>query len=142
MDITNATAIVTGANRGIGEAFVRALVAAGAKRVYAGARDPASAAHLEAEAPGKVVAVRLDVTVPEQIAEAAAAHPDVSIVVNNAGAFTHGLLIGSDDLSGAREEMEVNYFGPVGMCRAFAPALAANGGGAIVNVLSVGGVVA
>lgn len=142
MDISKATAIVTGANRGIGEAFVRALLAAGATKVYAGARDPDSAAHLVAEAPGRVVALALDVSKPEQIAAAAAACPDVSVVINNAGAFTHGLLIGSPDLSGAREEMEVNYFGPVAMCRAFAPVLARNGGGAIVNVLSVGGTIA
>jgi len=142
MEITNAVAVVTGANRGIGEAFVRGLIGAGAAHVYAGARDPASARHLEAEFPGKVTAIALDVTRPEQIASAAAAHGDVSILVNNAGAFTHGLLIGSDDMSGAREEMEVNYFGPVALCRAFAPILARNGGGAIVNVLSVGGIVA
>ncbi len=142
MDITNAVAIVTGANRGIGEAFVRALLAAGAAKVYAGCHDPQSAAHLAEESGGRVVPIRLDVSRPEQIEAAAAQAKDVSIVVNNAGAFTHRLLIGSDDLSGAREEMEVNYFGPVGMCRAFAPILAGNGGGAIVNVLSVGGVVA
>ncbi|HVK79463.1 MAG TPA: SDR family NAD(P)-dependent oxidoreductase, partial [Verrucomicrobiae bacterium] len=67
---------------------------------------------------------------------------DVSIVVNNAGAFLNKRLMGADDMSTAREEMEVNYFGVLGMCRAFAPALKANGGGAIVNVLSAGGIVA
>jgi NAD(P)-dependent dehydrogenase (short-subunit alcohol dehydrogenase family) len=142
MDVQGCVAIVTGANRGIGEAFVRVLIQEGAARVYAGARDPASAAHLEAEFPGKVRAVRLDVSQPDLIAEAAAACPDVSVVVNNAGAFTNRLLIGAEDLSGAREEMEVNYFGPVAMARAFAPILKANGGGAILNVLSVGGIVA
>lgn len=142
MDVQGCVAIVTGANRGIGEAFVRVLVQEGAARVYAGARDPASARHLEEEFPGKVQAVRLDVSRPDQIEAAAAACPDVSVVVNNAGAFTNRLLIGADDLSGAREEMEVNYFGPVAMARAFAPILKANGGGAILNVLSVGGMVA
>lgn len=142
MEIKDCVAIVTGANRGIGEAFVRVLIAEGAARVYAGARDPGTAAHLEAEFPGQVVAVTLDVSKPDQIEAAAARCPDVSVVVNNAGAFTHRLLIGADDLSGAREEMEVNYFGPVAMARAFAPILKANGGGAILNVLSVGGMVA
>lgn len=142
MDIQGCVAIVSGANRGIGEGFVHVLIEEGAAKVYAGARDPASARHLEDQYPGRVVAVRLDVSKPEQIEAAAAACPDVSVVVNNAGAFTNRLLIGADDLSGAREEMEVNYFGPVAMARAFAPALKANGGGAILNVLSVGGMVA
>lgn len=142
MDVQGCVAIVTGANRGIGEAFVRVLIQEGAAKVYAGARDPASARHLEEEFPGKVQAVRLDVSRPDQIEAAAAACPDVSVVVNNAGAFTNRLLIGADDLSGAREEMEVNYFGPVAMARAFASILKANGGGAILNVLSVGGIVA
>jgi NAD(P)-dependent dehydrogenase (short-subunit alcohol dehydrogenase family) len=142
MDIEGSVAIVTGGNRGIGEAFVRAFIGAGAKRVYVGARDPKSAEHLVAEAPDKVVAVQLDVSKPEQIAAVAAKCTDVSIVVNNAGAFLNQRLIGADDMSAAREEMEVNYFGLLGMCRAFAPALKVNGGGAIVNVLSAGGLVA
>lgn len=142
MNIEGATALVTGGNRGIGEAFVRALLAAGAAHVHVGARDPANAAHLVGEAPDRVGVVRLDVSDPAQIAAAAEACPTVSILVNNAGAFLHRRLIGADDLSAAREEMEVNYFGMVGMCRAFAPVLARSGGGAIVNVLSSGGLVA
>lgn len=142
MEIAGATALVTGGNRGIGEAFVRAFLAAGAAHVYVGARDPANAAHLVAEGAGRVTALKLDVSRPDEIAAAAQAARDVSILVNNAGAFLNRRLIGADDLSAAREEMEVNYFGVVGMCRAFAPVLAANGGGAIVNVLSSGGMVA
>lgn len=142
MEVQGCVAIVTGANRGIGEGFVHVLIEEGAAKVYAGARDPASAQHLVDRYPGKVVAVRLDVSKPEQIVEAAAACPDVSVVVNNAGVSTGKLLIGADDMSAMREEMEVNYFGPVAMSRAFAPALKANGGGAILNVLSVAGIVA
>jgi NAD(P)-dependent dehydrogenase (short-subunit alcohol dehydrogenase family) len=142
MDIKGCVAIVTGGNRGIGEGFVRVLLAEGAAKVYVGARDPKAAAHLEAEFPGKAVAVELDVSKPDQITAAAAACGDVSVLVNNAGAFTNRLLIGAEDMSGAREEMEVNYFGPLAMARAFAPILKANGGGAILNVLSVGGIAA
>ena len=142
MDIQGSVAIVTGANRGIGEGFVRVLIEQGAAKVYAGARDPASAQHLVDQYPGKVFAVRLDVAKPDQVSEAAAACPDVSVVVNNAGVSTGKLLIGSDDMSAMREEMEINYVGPVAMSRAFAPVLKANGGGAILNVLSVAGIVA
>lgn len=142
MEIAGAVGIVTGGNRGIGEAFVRALIGAGAAKVYVGTRDIANAQHLVDEGQGKIVALQLDVSQPDQIAAAAAACPDVSIVINNAGAFVNQRLIGAATMDAAREEMEVNYFGLLGMCRAFAGALKANGGGAIVNILSSGGVVA
>jgi NAD(P)-dependent dehydrogenase (short-subunit alcohol dehydrogenase family) len=142
MDIAGATALVTGGNRGIGEAFVRALVEAGARRVYVGARSPADAAALVAELDGRASAVPLDITRLDQVEAAAAACADVSILVNNAGAFLNRRLIAADDIAAAREEMEVNYFGMLSMCRAFAPVLARNGGGAIANVLSAGGIAA
>lgn len=142
MDIENSVALVTGGNRGIGEAFVRAFLAAGVNRVYVGARSPESAAHLVAEATDRVAALKLDVSKPVEIEAAAAQCTDVSILVNNAGAFLNQRLIGAETMDAARQEMEVNYFGLLGMCRAFAPALKANGGGSIVNVLSAGGLVA
>jgi NAD(P)-dependent dehydrogenase (short-subunit alcohol dehydrogenase family) len=142
MQIEDSVALVTGGNRGIGEAFVRALLAAGARRVYVAARNPEDARRLAEEAPGRAIPLRLDVTKPDQIAAAAKACGDVSILINNAGAFHNQTLMGAADLTAARDEMEVNYFGPLQMCRAFAPALKANGGGAIVNVLSSGGLVA
>lgn len=141
-DIKGSVALVTGGNRGIGEGFVRTLVAAGASKVYCGARNPDDAKHLVDEFGGAVVALKLDVTDEGQIEAAAKEATDVNIVINNAGAFLHGLLIGSPDISKARMEMEVNYFGVLNMSRAFAPVLKANGGGAIVNVLSAGGIVA
>lgn len=141
MDIEGAVPIVTGGNRGIGEGFVRAFIEAGAGRVYVGARDPADAAHLVDEFGDRTVAVELDVTDADEVAAAAESCSDVNVVVNNAGVFTDRLLIGADDMSGARQEMEVNYFGTLAMCRAFAPILATNGGGAIVNVLSAAALV-
>jgi NAD(P)-dependent dehydrogenase (short-subunit alcohol dehydrogenase family) len=142
MKIKDSVALVTGGNRGIGEAFVRALLEAGARRVYVGTRDIANAAHLVAEAPDRVVAVALDVTDPAQVAAAASQCGDVSILVNNAGAFTMRRLIDAPDMTGARDEMETNYFAALAMCRAFAPILGLHPESAIANVLSAGGLVA
>ena len=142
MKIAGATALVTGGNRGIGEAFVRALLAAGAARVYVGARDVANAQGLVDEFPDRAVAVQLDVTDPDQVTEVARLCGDVSILVNNAGQFSMSRLIGADDMAGARADMEVNYFAPLAMCRAFAPILAKHEESAIANVLSAGGIVA
>jgi len=141
MEIKDSVALVTGGNRGIGEAFVRAFLAAGAAKVYVGARDPANARHLVDEDP-RVVAVQLDVSKPEQIEAAAATCQDVSILVNNAGQFSMQTLLKAPDLSAARAEMETNYFGPLAICRAFAPILARHKESAIANVLSAGGIVA
>ena len=142
MDLKDSVALVTGGNRGIGEAFVRAFLAAGAARVYVGARDVANAQHLVDEGGDRVVAVALDVSKPEQIEAAAARCQDVSILVNNAGQFSMQTLMTAPDLSAARLEMEINYFGPLAMCRAFAPILGRHKESAIANVLSAGGIVA
>jgi NAD(P)-dependent dehydrogenase (short-subunit alcohol dehydrogenase family) len=141
MEIKDSVALITGGNRGIGEAFVRAFLAAGAARVYVGTRDPANAQHLVDE-DRRVTAVQLDVTKPEQIEAAAARCQDVSILVNNAGQFAMQTLLKAPDLSAARMEMEINYFGPLAMCRAFAPILGRHRESAIANVLSAGGLVA
>jgi NAD(P)-dependent dehydrogenase (short-subunit alcohol dehydrogenase family) len=142
MKIAGSVAIVTGGNRGIGEAFVRELLEAGAEKVYVGTRKLEAAADLVEHLDGRAVAVELDVTHPEQVAAAARSCGDTSIVINNAGIHQNQTLIGAPDLDAARKEMEVNYFGVLSMCRNFAPVLAGNGGGAIVNVLSVAGMVA
>ena len=129
-------ALVTGANRGIGAAFVSGLLAAGAKRVYAAARDPHT---LQALAQGdvRVVPIALDITDDLSVQAAAARLADVDLLVNNAGVLRGGRLIAAADLAAARQEMEVNYFGLLRMSRAFAPILAANGGGTLINLLSI-----
>ena len=131
MKIDNAVALVTGANRGIGLAFAKALVARGARKVYAGARDPASVA-----LPGGVP-IRLDVTKAEDVAAAVAKCGDVTLVVNNAGVAQPGGFLLADSEEVARRMLEVNFFGVLRMSKAFAPVLATNGGGALLNVLSV-----
>jgi NAD(P)-dependent dehydrogenase (short-subunit alcohol dehydrogenase family) len=131
MKIKDSVAFVTGANRGLGAAFAKALLAAGAKKVYAAARDPASV-----DIPG-VHPVRLDVTRPGEVLAAARDFRDVTLVINNAGISSGGgLLNGQASLDAFRAEFEVNTFGLLAVSQAFAPHLAANGGGAIVNVLS------
>jgi NAD(P)-dependent dehydrogenase (short-subunit alcohol dehydrogenase family) len=142
MQIEGCVALVTGANRGIGLGFVRQLIRRGARRVYVASRTLADAEAIVAEVPSRLVAVELDVTNPQQVARAAETCPDVSLLVNNAGAFSRHTLLEAPDLEACRQEMEVNYFGMLAMCRAFAPVLKQNGGGAIANVLSAGAILA
>jgi len=131
MRTSGSVALVTGANRGLGQVYARELIRRGAAKVYGAARNPAAVTE-----PG-VTPVRLDITDLAQIAEAARQCPDVSLLVNNAGVMKASTFIDAPGLDAARLEMETNYFGTLSMCRAFAPLLAANGGGAIVNMLSV-----
>lgn len=131
MNIEGSVALVTGANRGLGEAFTRVLLENGAAKVYGGARDPGSIT-----VPG-VVPVKLDITSADDIAATAALAGDVTLVINNAGISTGTAVLADDAVASARLEIETNVLGPLVVSRAFAPVLAANGGGAIVNVLSV-----
>jgi len=133
MNIENSIALVTGANRGLGKAYSDALLAAGAGKVYAGARDPASVAISDP----RVVAIKLDVTQDADVHAAAAACPDVTLLINNAGIMLASPILAGDSEGALRAEMEVNVFGMLRMIRAFAPVLAKNGGGAIANMLSV-----
>ncbi len=136
MKINGSVALVSGANRVIGYAFVKELLARGASKIYVTARDPSSLSELLKGGDARLVALKLDVTNPAQIAEAAKAASDVTLLINNAGIAGYHGAISAPYLALARQEMEVNYFAPLAMIRAFAPALAASGGGAIVNVLS------
>ncbi|MFF5213124.1 SDR family oxidoreductase [Streptosporangium sp. NPDC000396] len=131
MDLRGCTALVTGANRGLGRAFALALLERGASKVYAGARDPGSVADQ------RLVPVELDITDPASVAAVAERCGDVTLLINNAGIGLRGGLIAAPSLEAARAEMETNFFGTLAMCRAFAPVLGRNGGGTIVNMLSV-----
>ncbi|MFI5678631.1 MULTISPECIES: SDR family oxidoreductase [Streptomyces] len=128
MELKNAVAVVTGANRGLGRQLAVQLVEQGAK-VYAAARRPESI-----DLPG-VTPLHLDVTDEQSIREAAVTASDATLLINNAGISTGATLIGGD-LDEVRREMETNFFGPLAATRAFAPVIEGNGGGAVLNVLS------
>jgi NAD(P)-dependent dehydrogenase (short-subunit alcohol dehydrogenase family) len=129
MLMKNAVVLVTGANRGIGAEFVAQLKQRGAAKIYAASREGRS---IDVDG---VEPIQLDITDPAQIEAAADAAGDVQVLINNAGIST-----GSSVISGAvadiRREMDTNFYGPLLMTRAFAPILRANGGGAILNVVS------
>src|SRR5262245_32365916 len=131
MKIHNAVALVTGANRGIGLAFSRELLMRGARKVYGGARDPASIT-----LPG-VEPLRLDVTRTDEITAAVARAGDVTLVINNAGIGAVGGFLARDREEVTRRMFETNFFGMLRVSQAFAPALKENGGGALLNVLSI-----
>ncbi len=131
MKIAGSVALVSGADRGLGQVFARQLVSRGASKVYGAAR------HAGAVTEPEVIPVALDITDPDRVAHVAAECADVSLLVNNAGVMKASSFLGTPTTDPARLEMETNYFGTLSMCRAFAPVLAANGGGAIVNMLSV-----
>ncbi len=137
MNIQGTIAFVSGANRGIGKAYVEALVQAGAKRVYAAARSIDSLKDVVAIAPSIIVPIALDITNSEQVNAAAQIAQDVSILINNAGVMGAGGLFIANSIETAQWEMNTNYFGTLSMVRAFAPILKSNCGGTIVNVLSV-----
>ncbi len=132
MQINDSVVFVTGANRGLGLAFVHALTAAGARKVYAASRTPQTLQM------AGVASIQLDVTSPPDIAAAAEACGDVSILINNAGILDPqgGLLLSSGSADALNRELSTNVLGSLQLSQAFAPVLARNGGGAILNILS------
>lgn len=131
MQIENSTVLITGANRGIGLAFAKAFLARGAHKVYAGARDPSKISM------AGVTPIQLDVNSVSDVQDAAQLAKDVTIVVNNAGIANLGSFMAEDAEAALRNHLETNVLGPLRVSRAFAPVLALNGGGALINVASI-----
>jgi NAD(P)-dependent dehydrogenase (short-subunit alcohol dehydrogenase family) len=129
MTVHGSVALVTGSNRGLGDSLVRALLDAGASKVYAAARDPKKVTAKGA------VPIALDVTDPDSVRAAAEQAQDVTLLINNAGSDARAAVL-EGDFAGFRQDFETNVLGSLGMTREFAPVLARNGGGAVLNVLS------
>jgi NAD(P)-dependent dehydrogenase (short-subunit alcohol dehydrogenase family) len=130
VNVKGSTVVVTGGQRGLGKAIVEELLQAGAAKVYATARSP------KPSDDPRVVSVALDVTDANSVAALAIEASDANIVVNNAGTLGAPKLL-SSDIEEVREVFETNYFGALRVAKAFAPVLAANGGGALVDIHSV-----
>ncbi|OBZ19386.1 short-chain dehydrogenase [Bacillus sp. FJAT-27264] len=129
MKISQQVALISGANRGLGKKLALELLDRGAK-VYAGARNPETIDY-----PG-VIPVQLDITNPESVAAAAKAAGDVTLLINNAGISTKTDLL-TGPLEDINLEFNTHFFGNLSMIRAFAPVIEGNGGGTILNILSV-----
>jgi NAD(P)-dependent dehydrogenase (short-subunit alcohol dehydrogenase family) len=141
--VAGRVALVTGANRGIGRALVDALLERGARKIYAGARKPETLAEIAAANGGRIIPLRLDITETDHVRDAAAQASDVDLLVNNAAVLGR-LFAGFDDagwIDAARGEFETNVLGALRLSQAFAPVLARNGGGTLVNVSSIAGLV-
>jgi NAD(P)-dependent dehydrogenase (short-subunit alcohol dehydrogenase family) len=131
MDINDSVVLVTGGNRGLGKSLVHAFLEAGARKIYVGSRRL-----IETSDP-RLQPIQLDITHAQDVAAAAQTCRDITILVNNAGIAASTPFLTVPSMDQARQEMETNYFGTLAMVRAFAPHLKRNGGGALVNMLSV-----
>jgi NAD(P)-dependent dehydrogenase (short-subunit alcohol dehydrogenase family) len=137
MQVQGAIALVTGANGGIGQYYIQGLQAAGATRIYAGARNPDSLKDIAATDPDRIIPIPLDITDEASVKAAAETYSDVNLLINNAGVGFNQRLVSDINFDKVRSEIEVNYLGLLRMCLAFAPVLKANGGGAIVSMLTI-----
>lgn len=136
MKLQNATALVTGANRGIGRAMVQALLNAGVQKVYATARDRHSLEALKAVDPTRVIPLQVDITDRNLVSRLTEQAPDVNLLINNAGVLSFGNIL-ETSLEVIHQQFDVNFYGTLNMARAFVSVLERNGGGAIVNLLTL-----
>jgi len=139
-DLKNKTVLITGANRGIGKAILIEALRRGAAKVYAAVRNIDSANPLIAEHGERVIPIRIDLNDPASITAAAESATDVDVVVNNAGVMKTTSAISDDAIESLQFEIDTNVYGLIRVAQAFAPALKANGGGALVQLNSVASV--
>ena len=132
--------LVTGANRGIGRAFVEVLVARGVSRIYAAARNLQDAKDLVAIAPGIIVPLQLDITNASEIAAAKVMITNLDVLINNAGIANSSGFVGEESLAIANAEMATNYFGGVNLTHALLPLLLQSSSAAIVSISSIAGI--
>lgn len=135
MDIQGKTVLVTGANRGIGAALVRALLKHRVGKIYAAARNPAGIPDF---GDIRVTPIQIDVTKPADVTAAASKIGTLDILINNAGIMSFANIL-TDSSADIAADMEVNYYGTLRVTQAFAPLIEKQGGGAIVNIVSVAG---
>ncbi|MEJ7597930.1 MAG: SDR family NAD(P)-dependent oxidoreductase [Kofleriaceae bacterium] len=136
MQLSQTTVLVTGSNRGLGRALVQAFLAAGARRVYAGARDPVQLASIASD---RLIPIALDITNQRSLATAAERIPELDILVNNAGVLaSYNVLVSTP--AQIAEDFAINFYGTLAATRAFLPALertSTTRPAALVNILSV-----
>lgn len=142
MNIQDSVVFITGANRGIGKAYVEAFLRAGVKKIYLGVRNPDSVKEIVENHPERCEALKLDVTCADDIKSAALQAQDVNILINNAGILFFDNFTSPELVDNARQQFEVNYVGPLLLTQEFAPILKNNGGGIVVTVSSIVGHVA
>ena len=136
-NVQGKTALVTGANRGIGKVILESLLAHGAKKVYAAVRELKSAEELVKKHGDKVEAIQIDLNKPDTIIAAAKKASDCELVINNAGVLKVAAPLDDNAIDSLKAEMEVNVYGLLRMAKAFAPVLKQNGGGALVQLNSL-----
>jgi short-subunit dehydrogenase len=136
MKIEGSVVLLTGANGGIGRALTHELLRRGAAKIYLAARDVSSLASL-LDRSDRLVPLTLDLTKPDQIAATAKSAADITLLINNAGAAAFTGVLSATDTAGARDEMEVNYFGVLALTQALRDTPAFRAGGAVINLLSI-----
>ncbi len=140
MKVSNSTALVTGANRGIGLVLVKELLNRGASKVYATYRSESNRAALD-ELGDRVIPVHLDLSDKTTIAKLSQSVSSLNILINNAGIFTGTNLL-EDTEEQLRNDIETNLFGTLAVTKALLPALKKESSAAIVNVSSIAGLAA